>query len=88
MSVDWLIPAQIIAEKMHNKPPHLLTRSRGVREAKTTQEFMQRKCKVTTIERLFLEITLNKLGTEAKAVERGKARLDDHLVLAVSLTLN
>lgn len=42
----------------------------------------------TTIQRLFLEITLNKLGTEEEAVERGQARLDDHLALAVSATPN
>lgn len=40
----------------------------------------------TTIQCLFLEITLNKLDTEA--VERGQTRLDDHLALAVSLTPN
>lgn len=40
----------------------------------------------TTIQCLFLEITLNKLDTEA--VERGQATLDDQLALAVSLTPN
>lgn len=69
-------------------PPQFICLFPGVWERPAQLRVHVEEMQSTTIEHLFLEITLNKLGTEAGAVGRGRARLDDHLALAVSLTPN
>lgn len=91
VSVDLLVPSQINAEKNYVNISLSVSLSilqqgffctRGMRKAKTAKSSCREEMQSTTIPRLFLEITLNKLGTES--VERGVG-LHDHLALAGSV---